>query len=177
MLNKLKLLVNLCIYRLQGLFGLKRSDIMTAINDYYRPAFRKLNKKDIGVILPHCLINDKCPAKFSKTEGVICKKCDLCGCAKIQESALSKGYQFYITPSVGFTKRLVHRKGLKGIIGVACDYEIEKGIHSEKIGGNGVRLNGTSVKTQGIRLHLYDCLHNDVDWDKIEELMQGPSEN
>ena len=65
----------------------------------------------------------------------------------------------------------------KGIIGVACDYEIEKGLHSVKIRGNGVRMNGTSVKTQGLRLHMYDCLHNNVDWDKIEELMQGPSKN
>lgn len=172
MLKKLKLLVNLGIYRLQGLLGFKRSDIMKVINEYYLPAFRRLDKKDVGVILPHCLIGDKCPAKFSKTDGIICRKCDLCGCAGIQESALSKGYQFYITPSVGFTKRLVNRKELKGIIGVACDYEIEKGIHSEKIRGNGVKMNGTGVKTQGIRLHLYDCLHNDVDWGKIEELMQ-----
>ncbi len=171
MLNKFKLLVNISIYRLQGLLRLERSDIMKSINDYYLPTFQKLAKKDIGVILPHCLIGDKCPAKFSKTDGIICKKCDLCGCAGIQESALSKGYQFYITPSVGFTKRLVQRKELKGIIGVACDYEIEKGIHSEKIRGNGVRMNGMSVKTQGIRLHMYDCLHNDVDWDKIKELM------
>jgi hypothetical protein len=171
MLNKLKLITNLCIYRLQGLLGIERSDIMKVINEYYLPAFQKLAKKDVGVILPHCLIGDKCPAKFSKTDGIICRKCDLCGCAGIQESALSKGYQFYITPSVGFTKRLVQRKKLKGIIGVACDYEIEKGIQSEKIRGNGVRMNGMSVKTQGIRLHTYDCLHNDVDWEKIKELM------
>ena len=171
MLKKFKLILSLCIYRLQGLFGLKRSDIMTVINDYYRPAFRKLDKKDIGVLLPHCLIGDKCPAKFSKTDGIICKKCNLCGCAKIQESALSRGYQFYISPSVGFTKRLVNRKRLKGVIGVACDYEIEKGISSEKINGSGVNMNGLSVKTQGVRLHLFDCLHNNVDWAKIEELM------
>ena len=177
MLNKLKLLISLYIYKLQGILGLKRSDIMKVINDYYRPAFRKLSQKDIGVILPHCLINDKCPAKFSKTDGIICRKCNLCGCAKIQESALNKGYQFYITPSVGFTKRLAQRKGLKGVIGVACDYEIEKGIHSEKIRGNGVKMNGTSVKTQGIRLHQFNCLHNDVDWDDIEKLMQDPSEH
>lgn len=171
MLKKLYLIINLCIYRLQGLFGLKRSDIIKVMNEYYLPAFRKLDKKDVGVILPHCLIGDKCPGKFSKVDGIICKKCDLCGCAKIQESALSKGYQFYISPSVGFTKRLANRKGLKGIIGVACDYEIEKSIHAEKINGTGVMMNGSNVKTQGVRLHIFDCLHNDVDWDKIEELM------
>ena len=56
-----------------------------------------------------------------KLDGVLCKNCDLCGCGKINESAGRKGYQFYISPSVGFTRRLVQRKHLKGIIGVACD--------------------------------------------------------
>lgn len=171
MVKKLKLAANLYLYKLKGLLGLDRSDIMKVINDYYRPAFKSLDRKDVAVILPHCLIADKCPAKFSKTEGIICKKCALCGCARIQESAVAKGYQFYITPSVGFTKRLIQRKGLKGIIGVACDYEIEKGLHSEKIKGNGVRMNGNGIKTQGVRLDIYDCLHNNVDWDRIEELM------
>ncbi|HDH06081.1 MAG TPA: DUF116 domain-containing protein [Nitrospirae bacterium] len=172
MLKKLKFLVNLYTYKLQGLFGLKRSDVMSTVNDYYRDSFEKLNKEDVAVILPHCLIHDKCPAGFSKSDGVLCNKCKLCGCGKIYESAGQKGYQFYITPSVGFTKRLIQRKNLKGIIGIACDYEIEKGMHSEKITHIGVRINGTSIKTQGIRLAEYDCIHNNVDWNRIEELMQ-----
>jgi hypothetical protein len=171
MLKKVKFLGNLYIYKLQGLFGLKRSDIMSAINDYYRAEFKKLKKEDIAVILPHCLIADKCPGRFSKSDGVLCNKCDLCGCGKIYESAEQKGYQFYITPSVGFTKRLILRKKLRGIIGIACDYEIERGISSEKIRGNGVNIEGSTIKTQGIRLHLYDCIHNNVEWEKIKELM------
>ena len=171
MLRKLKFLFHIYIYKLQLLFGLKRSDIMSTINDYYRDAFRKLNRDDIAVILPHCLIADKCPARFSKFDGVMCNKCNLCGCGKVLESALEKGYQFYITPSVGFTKRLVQRKKLKGVIGIVCDYEIERGIHSEKITDLGIRINGRSLKTQGIRLNTFDCIRNSVDWEKIEELM------
>jgi hypothetical protein len=72
---------------------------------------------------------------------------------------------------VGFTKRLINRKSLKGIIGVACDYEIDKGIASENFSINGVHIDSTRVKTQGIRLHVYDCIHNSVDWEKIKELM------
>jgi hypothetical protein len=173
MFGKFKLLWNINIFKLQGLLGMKRSDIMSTINDYYRADFKKLDKKDVAVILPHCLIDKKCPAKFSKADGVICSKCDMCGCGDIRKTAEEKGYQFYISPSVGFTKRLTKRKHLKGIIGVACDYEIDKGIHSESINNNGVRLNGTRIKTQGLRLHVYDCINNDVDWDKIEELMQS----
>ncbi len=171
MVKKLKFLLRLYIYKLQGVLGLKRSDVISTINEYYMSDFRKLDKKDIAVILPHCLISDKCTAGFSKSNGVLCNKCYLCGCGKICESAEQRGYQFYITPSVGFTKRLVQRKKLKGVIGVACDYEIERGIASENITNNGVRLNGKRIKTQGIRLDVYDCIHNNVDWNKIEELM------
>ena len=171
MLKKLKFFLKLYLYKTQGLLGLKRCDIMSVINDYYRDDFRTLEKKDVAVILPHCLIADKCPAKFSKSDGVLCTKCKLCGCGKIYAIAEQKGYQFYISPSVGFTKRLARRKNLKGVIGVACDYEIERGISSEKIRGTGVKIAGNNIKTQGIRLHVYDCVNNDVDWDKIIELM------
>lgn len=171
LLKKIKFLGNISIYKLQGRLGLKRCDIMPTINEYYRADFNKLEKKDIAVILPHCLISEKCPAKFSKSDGIICSKCKLCGCGKVRESAEEKGYQFYISPSVGFTKRLTYRKKLKGIIGVACDYEIEKGIHSENLNNNGVKLNSSRIKTQGLRLHAYDCINNSVDWKKVEELM------
>ncbi len=158
-------------YKLLGFLGLKRFDIMPSINEYYMPDFLKLDKRDIAVILPHCLIHDKCPAGFSKSEGILCNKCNLCGCGKVYESALKRGYQFYITPSVGFTKRLVQRKKLKGVIGVACDYEIDRGIHSEKITSRGVRIEGNGIKTLGVRLDVYDCISNNVDWDMIIKLM------
>jgi hypothetical protein len=171
MLRKLKFLGYLYMYKLQGFLGLKRADIMSVINNYYRDDFRKIAKKDVAVILPHCLISDKCPARFSKSDGVLCKKCELCGCGKIRDSAEQKGYQFYISPSVGFTKRLARRKHLKGLIGVACDYEIEKGIASENISDNGVKIESARIKTQGMRLDVFDCVRNNVDWDKIEELL------
>lgn len=171
MIKKLKFIGLLSLYKLQCVLGLKRSDIIPSINEYYRPDFRKLDKKDVAVILPHCLIHDRCPARFSKTDGIVCTKCDLCGCGKIYEAAEQKGYQFYITASVGFTKRLVERKKIKGVIGVACDYEIEKGIRSEKITNNGVKINRANVKTQAVYLDVYDCVNNSVDWEKIEELL------
>jgi hypothetical protein len=170
-MNKIQFLIKLYTYKAQGYLGLKRSDIMSVINEYYRNDFLKLDKRDVAVILPHCLIHDKCPAKFSKFDGIICKKCDLCGCSRIRESAEQKGYQFYISPSVGFTKRLAKRKKLKGIIGVACDYEIEKGIHSERITNSGVKLDSARIKTRGLRLDVYDCIKNSVDWEEIERLM------
>ena len=172
MLNKLRLLSYLSLYKLTGVFGLKQPDIMSKINDYYRDDFRKLDSSDVAVILPHCLIHVNCPARFSKVNGVICSKCNLCNCGKISELARKKGYQFYISPSVGFTKRLIQRKNLRGVIGVACDYEIRRGIRSEKITDKGVKIAGDSIKTQGLRLAVYDCINNTVDWDKIENLIE-----
>jgi hypothetical protein len=173
MIRKLKFMLRIFAFRVRNTLGLGQNDIMPVINDYYRESFRTLDARDIAVILPHCLIADRCPARFSKSDGILCKKCDLCGCGRVRDSAEAKGYQFYISPSVGFTKRLVTRKNLRGVIGVACDYEISRGITSEKISGNGVRIEGTRVKTQGIRLRAYDCIKNDVDWAKIEELIRG----
>jgi hypothetical protein len=171
MLGKIKFILLLNMYKIQGILGLKRLDIMSVINEYYRADFQRLNKRDIAVMLPHCLIGEKCPAKFSKSDGILCNKCDLCRCGDIKKMAEQKGYQFYISPSVGFTKRLSQRKKLKGIIGVVCDYEIERGIHSERITNNGVRIESARIITQGIRLEVYDCINNSVDWEEIEKLM------
>lgn len=171
MLKKLIFFLNLYNYKLRLSLGLKGFDIMPAINNYYRGDFAKLAAEDIAVILPHCLIGDKCPAKFSKTDGILCTKCSLCNCKQIYETAQSAGYQFYISPSVGFTKRLARRKGIKGVIGVCCDYEIERGLHTERLTAKGVKLDGNSVKTQGIRLEKFDCVDNDVNWKKVEDLI------
>ncbi|MBC8414089.1 MAG: DUF116 domain-containing protein [Nitrospira sp.] len=171
MIKKLKFISHLYRYKLQGLLSLKRSDIMSVINAYYREDFIKIAKNEVAVILPHCLINDKCPARFSKTDGILCNSCNLCGCGDIRETALSRNYQFYITPSVGFTKRLITRKNLRGVIGVACDYEIEKGIRAENISNNGLAVERRKIKTQGLRLNVYDCVNNTVEWNKIKELL------
>ncbi len=171
MLEKIKFICFLNMYKIQVMLGLKRLDIMSVINEYYRADFEKLNKSDVAVMLPHCLIGDKCPAKFSKSNGILCNKCDLCRCGDIKILAEQKGYQFYISPSVGFTKRLSQRKRLKGIIGVVCDYEIERGINSEKITDNGVRVESARIITQGIRLDVFDCINNSVDWEKIEKMI------
>lgn len=171
MVRKLHFLLNIYSYKIRGALGLKQFDIMPVINKYYRDSFGKLEARDIAVILPHCLIHDKCSAKFSKSTGILCTKCGLCNCGEMFEKAEGRGYQFYISPSVGFTKRLVGRKNIKGVIGACCDYEIERGIHTERITNRGVRVDGTGVKTQGVRLAVYDCIKNDADWKKIESLI------
>jgi hypothetical protein len=34
-----------------------------------------------------------------------------------------------------------------------------------------VRIESARIITQGIRLEVYDCINNSVDWEEIEKLM------
>jgi hypothetical protein len=81
------------------------------------------------------------------------------------------GWQFYISPSANFTRRLARRKNISAAIGVACDYEIERGIKSTRINGNGVHLSGRRLIPQVIRAARYDCMNNDVDWEKLRKMI------
>ena len=56
---------------LLGRIGL-RYDISDIANAYYREEFNRVPAADKAVILPHCLIGEKCKARFSKEEGVLC---------------------------------------------------------------------------------------------------------
>ena len=62
------------------------------INKHYKISFDEVKIKDCAIIMPHCLIDKKCPAKFSKTDGILCIKCGLCKCGDIKRLAEEKGY-------------------------------------------------------------------------------------
>ena len=103
----------------------------------------------------------------------MCKSCGLCKCGEIKELCEQKGYQFYISPSVGFTKRLTQRKQIKAAIGAACMYEIKKGMNNERITLNGVNIKQTKVIPQAISMPKYDCIDNNLDWDKLKRMIEG----
>jgi uncharacterized protein len=153
---------------LLGRVGL-RYDISTIANAYYREAFDRIPMADKAVILPHCLIGEKCKAHFSKEDGILCVKCKQCRCGEVRLLCEEEGWQFFISPSSNFTKRLVRRKGILAAIGAACDSEIEKGIRSTPITLRGVLLKERKVIPQVIRTARYDCMNNDIDW----ELLRG----
>ena len=123
------------------------------------------------MILPHCLIGEKCKARFSKEEGVLCVDCKQCRCGEIRALCQEKGWQFYISPSTGFTKRLVQRKGIRAAVGAACAFEIEKGIRATPITLKGVRLKRRKVIPQIILTARYDCLKNDIDWELLTRII------
>ncbi len=148
-------------------------DLPSITNAYYMEKFKSIPAGQKAVILPHCLINDKCPARFSKENGILCVKCKKCGCGEINILAGEQGWQFYITPSIGFTKRLVQRKAIRAAIGAACNLEIERGIRSTPINSKGVCLQRNKVLPQIIPTARYDCLNNDIDWEYLKKIIRG----
>jgi hypothetical protein len=155
---------------LLGRIGL-RWDISRISNAYYRENFDRIPVTEKAVILPHCLIDGECQARFSKEEGVLCVKCKRCRCGEIRIMCEERGWQFYISPSSGFTRRLVQRKGIRAAIGAACDFEIEKGIRSTRITLQGVHLKRKRVIPQVLQTSRYDCLQNDIDWELLKRMI------
>ena len=171
--GKLRLLFALFLFRFRWFFtrlGV-RFDFAETVNAYYRQQFNLVPLSERAVILPHCLTGDKCPARFSKNDGIICKKCMQCRCGEIHVLCEELGWQFYISPSANFTRRLAGRKKIGAAIGVACDYEIERGIKSTRISGRGVHLNSRRLIPQVIMAARFDCLNNDVDWEKLRRMI------
>ncbi len=172
-LNKLRLIFALLLFPFRAVLnrlGID-PDIAGNVNSCYREEFTRISPSEKAVILPHCLTGDNCRAHFSKNEGVLCMKCGNCRCGEILALCKENGWQFYISPSTNFTKRLVERKDLRAAIGAACDYEIERGIKSTRITGRGVHLKKRRLIPQVIVAARYDCLHNDIDWEGLRNMI------
>jgi uncharacterized protein len=148
-----------------------RYDISRIANAYYWEDFDRIPAAEKAVVLPHCLIGEECKAHFSKAEGVLCMKCQKCRCGEIRTLCEEKGWQFYISPSANFTKRLVQRKKIRAAVGGACDFEIDRGIRSTPITLKGVRLKKKKVIPQVILTARYDCLRNDIDWELLKRII------
>jgi hypothetical protein len=171
--NKSRLLFSLLLFPFRTVLerlGLGL-DIAGNVNSCYREAFDLVPLSERAVILPHCLTGDKCPARFSKNEGILCMKCGQCRCGEIRLLCEEKGWQFYISPSANFTRRLAERKNIRAAIGAACDYEIERGIKSTRITGRGVQINERRLIPQVIMAARYDCIHNEIDWAGLRQMI------
>ena len=173
-LGRLKFFSAVFFFPLRALLGRLgiRYDLAAIANAYYRPAFRQIPVGQKAVILPHCLVGEECRARFSKQDGILCVKCRNCRCGEIRTLCEQRGWQFYISPSAGFTKRLVRRKGIRAAVGAACDLEIEKGIRSTPVTLKGVRLKRDRVIPQMLFTARYDCVANDIDWERLEGIIR-----
>lgn len=176
--NRIKFVCAFFFFPLRSLLGRIgiRYDIAAIANAYYREVFDRFPPADKAVILPHCLIGERCKARFSKDDGVLCVKCGQCRCGEIRALCEDRGWRFFISPSANFTKRLVGRKGIRAAIGAACDFEIAKGIHSTPITLRGVRLREKRVIPQVVRMARYDCMNNEIDWEWLRRMiLEGAS--
>jgi hypothetical protein len=172
-LKKIKFSLALFLYPVRPLLekiGI-RYDLVKIGNDFYREEFCRVPAPACAVILPHCLIHEECPAKFSKEEGVLCIKCRRCKCGEIKSFSEERGLQFFITPSVGFTKRLAERKKIRAAVGATCIYEIKRGLKRVKVKLNGVTYSRTRIIPQMVMTAKYDCTDNDVNWDLLKEII------
>jgi hypothetical protein len=171
--TKLKFIEALLLFPLRSLFAptAAQSDLVNTANAYYRKAFNQTPASDRAVMMPHCLVSLKCQAKFSKENGILCINCKLCKCGEIKTLCDERGMQFYITPSIGFTKRLAHRKHVRAAIGVTCLYEIERGLKSTRLTLRGVDLKERRVIPQVILTKKYDCMENDMDWERLKRMI------
>jgi hypothetical protein len=140
-------------------------DISGIANAYYREEFNRIPAAEKAVILPHCLIGEKCQARFSKEKGILCVNCKQCRCGDIRLLCEKEGWQFYISPSTGFTKRLVQRKGIRGALGAA------------PITLKGVRLKRKKVIPHVVLTTRYDCLENDIDWELLMRIIVAGAGN
>ncbi len=171
--DKLKMIITLLLFPLRATLSRLgiRLDVAGRVNAFYKKEFDRVPLSEKAVILPHCLTGDTCGARFSKNDGVLCMKCGHCRCGEIRTLCEENGWQFYISPSANFTRRLAARKNIRAAIGAACEYEIERGIKSTRITGRGVHLNERRLIPQMMVTARYDCMHNDVDWERLRGMI------
>ncbi|MFH1078886.1 MAG: DUF116 domain-containing protein [Pseudomonadota bacterium] len=171
--TKFEFLRALILFPIRSLFaeGGALSDLVRIANAYYRASFNRTPAINKAVMLPHCLISRKCPAKFSKEDGILCVNCSLCNCGEIKTLCEERGMQFYITPSMGFTKRLAYRKQLRAALGITCNFEIGRGLKSTRLTLKGVDLRKHRVIPQVVLTTKYDCIDNDADWELLRRII------
>jgi len=88
---------------------------------------KKTNKKDILILVPHCIQNSKCEIKL--TENIeLCRKCGLCGINELNK--IKKEFDINIFVANGGTAARKKIKDImpKFIIAIACERDLIEGI-------------------------------------------------
>lgn len=173
-LKKIKFALALSFYparKILRFFGIKY-DALNIMNDYYRERFLKLPYETRAVFLPHCLRAQDCPAKISPEGNILCINCGKCNCGKIKGITEKKGYKFFLVKDLSTIKNTISKHKLQGILGVACEYDIEKALKEEKINKKGVQVNSLKIIPQGIKLPKHNCVKNTVDWELLEKMIK-----
>lgn len=84
------------------------------------------------LLLPHCLRpSETCPGKYSK-QGLLCPDdcSEPCSIRVLREAAMNLHYKgVCVAPGGALALRFVKETNPKGVVAVACDKELELGIH------------------------------------------------
>jgi hypothetical protein len=92
-ITKFEFLRTLILFPIRSFFTKEGalSDLVRTANAYYRASFNRTPATNKAVMLPHCLVSRKCPAKFSKEDGILCVNCKLCKCGEIKALCEERG--------------------------------------------------------------------------------------
>lgn len=131
------------------------------------------NRSDFAVtekrllFVPHCMRSLDCPAYATKY-GIQCMSCGKCVFDKLKGDAEKYGYELYIVTGSSFVKNILKDRPADGVLVIACDYEINKGMRS---------LAGTGVVTYGIPMLNDGCYNTKVDEVLVADTLQKFSQN
>lgn len=114
------------------------------------------------IIVPHCVRALDCPAS-STVLGIQCRDCGKCIVSQLRKDAKKYGYDLYITTGSSAIANILKHKPADGILGIACDYEINKGMCA---------LNGIKVVTYGVPLLNDGCYNTKVNYEKVIEMLE-----
>ncbi len=133
-------------------------------NMLLKKRFAEVPYKDRVVILPQCLRDLNCPAKFSSIEGARCTGCGKCKIFNISKKADELGYKgAYIAPGGGFVKRIIKKAKPKAVLGVGCPYEVNWGM---------LEISDKGLPCQGVILLGSGCVGTDVDLEEVFTVME-----
>lgn len=135
-----------------------RSSFIEINNSLLSPLKGKFDKKDMLILLPHCLQFSDCNVKI--TNNIYnCKKCGKCKIKDIIEIAEKNGVDVGIATGGTMARKIVNDKRPKFIIAVACERDLSSGIQdSYPLPVFGI----TNKRPFG------PCYNTDIDLDKLE---------
>ena len=132
-------------------------------NELNYSAFADVDFKDRALLLPQCLRNvEKCKATMGDN-GWECKHCGQCAISEIKKEAEKLGYKVYIVPGGSMIARIIKANGIKGVVGVACNFELAEGMEM---------MATTKIWSQGVTLDKDGCVNTAVDIEKIKRMLQ-----
>lgn len=123
--------------------------------------------KNRVIVVPHCVRALDCPAS-STILGIQCRDCGKCIVTQLRKDAKKYGYDLYIFTGSSALVNILKYKPADGLLGIACDYEINKGMCA---------LNGKKIVTYGIPLLNDGCYNTKVNYEKVIETIEHFDKN